>query len=161
MIIKMFPFACGTIGRVQKQLSRFRLMTNRFGGEIYSSSRWFGSNCSPPRRKSSAGMKTTDWTEPNSGKQADELVFSWIRLAANTSQSSHWHVGAERILFSQTHKTLMYMQTSAMFTAGYCAWQLSMPVSDHKKRTRVSSHRAFALDTRHSIRAAVMEYLLA
>lgn len=95
------------IGYVQKQLSRFSLMTNRFGGEIYNLSRCSGSNCSPPRRKSSAGMQTTDWAEPKPQKQADELVFTSIRLAANTSQCSHRHVGADRIwfwfFFSKSH----------------------------------------------------------
>lgn len=47
------------------------------------------------------------------------------------------------------------MWLSAVFTAGYCAWQVSMPASDNGKRTRVSSHRAFVLDRRHSTSRAV------
>lgn len=162
MIIKMFPFACGMIGCVQRQLSRFSLMTNRFGGEIYNLSRCSGSNCSPPRRKSSAGMQTADRAEPKPQEQADELVFTSIRLAANTSQCSHRHVGADRIFLflfffeiSHTHETLLYMWLSAVFTAGYCAWQVSTPASDNGKRTRVGSHRAFVLDRRRSTSRAV------
>lgn len=138
-------------------------MTNRFGGEIYNLSRCSGSNCSPPRRKSSAGMQTTDWAEPKPPKQADELVFTSIRLAANTSQCSHRHVGAvfffEDLFFffeiSHTHKTLLYMWPSAVFTAGYCAWQVSMPASDNGKWTGISSPTAFVLDRRQSMSRAV------
>lgn len=110
MIIKMFPFSCGMTEYVQKQRSRFSLMTNRFAGEIYNTC-WYNSNCPPPCVKSSTRIQTTNWEEPRwlqAEKQADKLIFCSIRLAANTFGCSHQHVIANPIFFIYHVRDIMF-----------------------------------------------------